>query len=130
MLYTTVTPLRLKTRTWFILPFGRNTDQAHALHDDYSQYDQHDLFKCPHERDFDIGALDLVCSFDRSTMILGTAIGALAIIEVLFTFFYDFGGSSEGDYEYSHHMDIEQYKNHPAQGPQYESVPLNTQNKS
>ncbi|CAO3574862.1 unnamed protein product [Mortierella alpina] len=125
LLSVTVGRFNQESRSMYILPFGRDTPQGRALNKDYTQYDEKNLFHCPNRWD---NSLQLLCSFDRTTIVLSTILGVLAIIEAALTFRYDTRRSSESDFDHSQHVDLEQYGQHHGHGVkpvQYDAVPLN-----
>ncbi|KAF9177272.1 hypothetical protein BGZ51_008759 [Haplosporangium sp. Z 767] len=87
MLYVTSTVLKAHSRSFFELPFSRNSPQGVAMKEDFTDLDPRNLFQCPESSVSDTKAL--LCNLDRSAMIMATAIAVLAIFEAIAVLYFD-----------------------------------------
>ncbi|KAG0321375.1 hypothetical protein BG000_003247 [Podila horticola] len=111
MLYTTVKCIRDNSRSAFEVPFRRDSAEARPYDERFDSIAPHNLFQCPETKNN--GSLDLLCDFDRSTVLLGTMIAVLALFELLVTFALSFLGTKEyeyeGDFDHSQHVNLKDY---------------------
>lgn len=109
MLYTTVKCIRDNSRSAFEIPFRRDSAQARPYDERFDSIAPHNLFQCPETKNN--GALDLLCEFDKSTVLLGTIIAVMAFFELLVTCALSFQGTKEyeGDFDYSQHVGLKDY---------------------
>ncbi|KAF9211331.1 hypothetical protein BGZ59_008221 [Podila verticillata] len=109
MLYTTIKCIRDNSRSAFEIPFRRDSAQARPYNEHFDSFAPHNLFQCPDTNNS--GSLDLLCNFDKSTMLLGTVIAVLAFFELLVTFALSFQGTKEyeGDFDHSQHVGLKDY---------------------
>ncbi|KAF8936732.1 hypothetical protein EDD21DRAFT_350003 [Dissophora ornata] len=120
MLYVTVKALIDELRSVLILPASRDSAQYKDLNGDFSGLDPKNLLHCP-ASDWS-QSLTLLCTFDRSIEIMGTAIAGLAVIEVLMMVVYESRTRSSwgkndctrgGEFDHSQHLDLENYQQKP-----------------
>ncbi|KAF9371839.1 hypothetical protein CPB97_001679 [Podila verticillata] len=109
MLYTTIKCIRDNSRSVFEIPFRRDSAQARPYDERFDSLAPHNLFQCPDTKNN--GSLDLLCEFDKSTILLGTAIAVLAFFELLVTCALSFQGTKEyeGDFDHSQHVGLKDY---------------------
>ncbi|KAG0030437.1 hypothetical protein BGZ82_007440 [Podila clonocystis] len=109
MAYSTVKCIRDNSRSAFEIPFRRDAAEARPYNERFDSIAPHNLFQCPETKNN--GALDLLCDFDKSTVLLGTVIAGLALFELLVTFALSIQGTKEyeGDFDYSQHVGLKDY---------------------
>ncbi|KAG0361368.1 hypothetical protein BG005_008516 [Podila minutissima] len=109
MLYSTVKCIRDNSRSAFEIPFRRDSAEARPYSERFDSIAPHNLFQCPETKNN--GSLDLLCNFDKSTVLLGTVIAVLALFELLVTFALSFQRTKEyeGNFDHSQHVGLKDY---------------------
>ncbi|KAG0250086.1 hypothetical protein BG011_008660 [Mortierella polycephala] len=87
MLYVTSTVLKTHSRSFFELPFSRNSPQGLVMKEGFTDLDPRNLFQCPESNFNDVKAV--LCSMDRSVMILALVVAILAILEATVVLYFD-----------------------------------------